>query len=750
MGCFGNCDKEDEKEHDIRQGPNKNRGCTDIICALIYMAFMAFWIASGVMAFQSGDPMMLIYPMDSYGNLCGDAANTQTKDRPYLMYYDITACANLGDTITSNGQCATHQSCRAECPAEFWSYYTNVLPQITLQEVTSPATMITCADQPGNPACIDFSKFICKRQYNSVIEDITDGTTNFADAKTNLQQLIDDGDCAEYYVPSIPIQHRCMPGTADGNQTEFEEQLEESGNTNLTTDGLTEGIGGLASNAASEAFNLAMADIQTTYPVILLGLALAMVVSFTWIFLMRFFAAVIIWIMIFGLFGILAFGTYYTYTQWALLSGQEVIGGDLTAAYIGGIAQQSGTVELWLALFIIACILLLVFTVLLLFFAKRLRIATRIIGEASKAIGKIMSSMFFPLFTGVMYMAVTAYFALTSAYIATSAEANFHTFNKSDVNNSVPCNIKEWNNESHEHFDNPEVTCIFDRFTGNYAWTNETIYVHLVNLFGFYWTMNYITALGQMTLSGAFSHWYFTMKKSDLPSLTLWASFKRTFYHIGTMAFGSLIIAIIQILRTILNYIERKSKKRSTKCIKAIVCMCKCCLWCLENVFKYINKNAYILTAMYGYNFCKASCKAVKLIIANAARAAAILGVTTVLLFIGKFVVASGCAAFTWAFFAGQFGNAETNSFVQFMNSDPDQINYIWFPTVITFIGAYVIAVGFFNVYQMAIDTIFLCFLEDLERNDGSANKPYFMSKSLMGLLGKKNKTTGDKELKKM
>jgi len=84
------------------------------------------------------------------------------------------------------------------------------------------------------------------------------------------------------------------------------------------------------------------------------------------------------------------------------------------------------------------------------------------------------------------------------------------------------------------------------------------------------------------------------------------------------------------------------------------------------------------------------------------------------------------------------------------MNSDPDKINYIWFPTVITFIGAYVIAVGFFNVYQMAIDTIFLCFLEDLERNDGSANKPYFMSKSLMGLLGKKNKTTGDKELKKM
>ena len=58
-----------------------------------------------------------------------------------------------------------------------------------------------------------------------MIDDITDGTTNFADAKTALADLIDDGDCAEYYVPSIPIQHRCMPGTANGTQAEFDQQL---------------------------------------------------------------------------------------------------------------------------------------------------------------------------------------------------------------------------------------------------------------------------------------------------------------------------------------------------------------------------------------------------------------------------------------------------------------------------------------------------------------------------------------------
>jgi choline transporter-like protein 2/4/5 len=39
----------------------------------------------------------------------------------------------------------------------------------------------------------------------------------------------------------------------------------------------------------------------------------------------------------------------------------------------------------------------------------------------------------------------------------------------------------------------------------------------------------------------------------------------------------------------------------------------------------------------------------------------------------------------------------------------------------------------------MAIDTLFLCFLQDSEINDGSKEKPFYMSKKLMKILGKKN-----------
>ena len=57
--------------------------------------------------------------------------------------------------------------------------------------------------------------------------------------------------------------------------------------------------------------------------------------------------------------------------------------------------------------------------------------------------------------------------------------------------------------------------------------------------------------------------WYWTLDKSkDLPSCALGtAMWNATAFHLGTIAFGSLVIAIIRMLRTILEYVEKKCKK---------------------------------------------------------------------------------------------------------------------------------------------------------------------------------------------
>ncbi len=91
-----------------------------------------------------------------------------------------------------------------------------------------------------------------------------------------------------------------------------------------------------------------------------------------------------------------------------------------------------------------------------------------------------------------------------------------------------------------------------------------------------------------------------------------------TRFHSGSLAFGALIIAIIQMIRIILAYIQSKLKKnKESKIAHAILTCMQCLFYLLEKIFKYINRHAYIEIAIYGYDFCTGACKAVKLILRN-------------------------------------------------------------------------------------------------------------------------------------
>ena len=74
-------------------------------------------------------------------------------------------------------------------------------------------------------------------------------------------------------------------------------------------------------------------------------------------------------------------------------------------------------------------------------------------------------------------------------------------------------------------------------------------------------------------------------------------------FHVGTVSFGALIIAIIQLIRAILTYVQKKLKDQpSNPQLKALVqgllCLCQCCLWCLEKFLKYINRQVYIMVGL--------------------------------------------------------------------------------------------------------------------------------------------------------
>ncbi|KAA0185908.1 Choline transporter protein 4, partial [Fasciolopsis buskii] len=137
--------------------------------------------------------------------------------------------------------------------------------------------------------------------------------------------------------------------------------------------------------------------------------------------------------------------------------------------------------------------------------------------------------------------------------------------------------------------------------------------------------------------------------------------------------------------------------------------------------------------SIYGQSFCSGARSAFYLLLRNAVRLVVVDKVADFILFVGKLVVVGLTSGLGYLYLDGVlFGNTALAEF-------QPTIHFVIVPLAIIIVGSYVIVSLFSSVYEMGVDTIFLCFLEDLERNDGSAERPYYMSKQLMAILGKKN-----------
>jgi hypothetical protein len=172
-------------------------------------------------------------------------------------------------------------------------------------------------------------------------------------------------------------------------------------------------------------------------------------------------------------------------------------------------------------------------------------------------------------------------------------------------------------------------------------------------------------------------------------------------YHAGTAAFGSLIVAVIKTIRAIVSYLQKKAKKHKNKIMEYLLCILGCLLWCLEKMMKFINKNAYIVTAVYGYSFCKAARKAFFVILRNILRVSAVSLVSTILLWIGKLFIPVVTTFLCYLALAYAYSSSDITGIVA--------------PLVFTFFLSYWVACMFLEIYGMGIQTILICFVADEE-----------------------------------
>jgi len=688
--------------------PVKNRSCTDVVCFLLFLAFLAGWLAVAVVAVSKGNPVTLIYPSNSSGIVCGRGPNENATN---LLFHDITKCISVFG-------CPTSQVCVKKCPKETTSLRVLCkLPELDVCQV---------ALEKNRKFCVP----------------MTDDEWN--NAKKNPTQLMDDRKCPSYTLESFPVLGRCVPdfGILDKYQNKDDEIKDDEGNS-IQTGGDEDPkieVGDVIKAIkymtdllnAGEIAEKVWADLIKSWYWILGGQGLSLVVAFFWIFLMRFITGPMIYISMLLSIGLLGVSAAYSWVKYSSFAQTEQQEHDIFGVnpITDGLSTYLEIRDTWLAFFIISVTVTVILLLILIFLRTRIAIAVELIKESSKAIYNITSSLFFPIVPFFLQLIVVCYFCVVAAFLASTGEQEFNVAHASDAEQCQGLKDgDECNPETFSVDENCPAECIFRKMSV----PDEMNYLQLYNLLGLFWGLFFASALGEMVLAGGFSSWYWALDKNrDVPSFTLFASFYRTIrYHLGTLAFGSLIVAIIRLIRVALQYIENKIKEKGIDNVfsKIFLFICKCCFWCLEKFIKFLNRNAYIITASVGTNFCTSAKEAFGLIIRNVARVAVLDKVTDFILFLGKLVVVGCVAVLSYYTFSGKLDSSLP------LEVEAPKLNYYFIPVIIIIFSAYMIATCFFSVFSMAVDTVFLCFLLDLEQNANNPHPQYFMSKNLMKIL---------------
>uniref|UniRef100_A0A8C2X512 Choline transporter-like protein n=1 Tax=Cyclopterus lumpus TaxID=8103 RepID=A0A8C2X512_CYCLU len=428
------------------------------------------------------------------------------------------------------------------------------------------------------------------------------------------------------------------------------------------------------------------------------GLLISMAVSLLFILLLRFTAGLLLWTTIITVILLLAYGMWFCSVELSRLRHRP--GSDVAIVEVGLQTDLQVYLQLsqtWIILRKSSSSILL----MLIFLRRRVRVAIAMLREASKAIGHIMSTLFFPVVTFLLLTVCFSYWAVTAVYLASSGEAVYkvldtkpsllcQTFNRTNISQSALCLGSQ---------------CQFAFYGGETSYHHYLFLLQLSNLLVFLWLVNFSLALEQCTLAGAFASYYWARRKpQDIPPCPLFSSFSRAIrYHTGSLAFGALILSVAQLVRIILEYLEQKLRGVDNSLSRFMMHCLQCCFWCLEKFIRYMNRNAYIMVAIYGKNFCTSAREAFFLLMRNVVRVAVLDRVTDFLLFLGKVLIAGGVGAIAYLFFTRK---------IPVIQEEVPNLNYYWVPLLTVVIGAYLIAHGFFSVYAMCVDTLFLCFCD--------------------------------------
>ena len=705
------------------KGPKdlEERKCTDCLCLLFFGAFWVGMLTLTTVVFTLGDANKIFYGVDYLGNTCGNSANTTGKPKIFYpriaqdvleqastvssaMFWDVnlygvcvescpTYSASRVDTVTDYGY---GQS--ADAQAASWTVY---LSTIDLFNRCIPAT-------ESSSVSIDLCTLPNCTEVGATCYSLGSGSTVQAPAGSwALDGTVPASSCAREIVFS------------------YGSTVSQPGAT-AYLDWLFASVSQIRDTWESLWNNMGA--------VLVFGVLCAVLINFVWLVLLYFFAGIAVWTCVIlvlvstlcgTIFCLIKAGATTIVTTAIANSTVADMGINLTAVVttaasdaIGDVLAVADTSTQWIYWVGAVCsgIAFLAFFITICCGFKAIGRCIVLVQQGSLAIAAAPSLALLPLLIAALQLALIVYVALTIMVMTTLGTDGTYAA----------------------------------RVSSGYSATQLDMFIGTYLLFGGVWGYAFLTALELMVIAACIFYFYFVNKKTvpagaymaqyddnqtSNPVLTHLGWVLR--YHVGTIAFGSLIVAVVTMIqlatRAVFTYLEHNTPGGQNFAVKLAQRCIECCLWCFKKTIEFVNSYAYIYCFVENIGFCNGCVKTFSLILRYPAQIAINTSVQLVLSTLLTLTTPLVCALLAFIYF--DFAHADEHTGAGGM----------LLPGAVLVL-ALLMSRAFASVWEQTIQSLTVCVLHDVDNYDGR-----FLRESMMNVFGNptKNAATVPKDDKK-
>lgn len=242
--------------------------------------------------------------------------------------------------------------------------------------------------------------------------------------------------------------------------------------------------------------------------------------------------------------------------------------------------------------------------------------------------------------------------------------------------------------------------------TKHIEWADSTYYMFYFMIFGIIWLMLFIISCNEFVVIVSAVTWYYSDKSVEdddgIPGDSdVWFGFKWAFkYHLGSLALGSFALAVVWIIKKIMQYVANKLQDAAGEngCTKFLICLCRIYIHCFDRFIKFLTRNAFIYIAITSDNFCASAIDAYIMMIKNVFKFGFVDEIADVFIFLAKFLIATLTTFFSYWF-------------IQWCCP----VDSSMLPLLLIFGLTWIIASVFLAIFDVGANTILQCYLLDKE-----------------------------------